>query len=44
MFLIAAPDPKAFETIPGAGHNDTVEQGGRAYLERIARFLERHVP
>lgn len=40
----AAPDPKAFETIPGAGHNDTVEQGGRVYLERIARFIEQHAP
>jgi pimeloyl-ACP methyl ester carboxylesterase len=35
----AAPEPKAFETIRGAGHNDTVLVGGRAYFERIRRFL-----
>ena len=35
----AAPEPKRFETLPGAGHNDTVEVGGRRYLERIAAFL-----
>lgn len=36
----AAPEPKAFETLEGAGHNDTVTVGGRAYLERIRRFLD----
>ncbi len=40
----AAPAPKAFETLPGAGHNDTVERGGRAYLRRIADFLEQVAP
>jgi pimeloyl-ACP methyl ester carboxylesterase len=40
----AAPEPKAFETIRGAGHNDTVEVGGRAYFERIRRFLEEVAP
>ena len=35
----AAPEPKSFETLAGAGHNDTVQVGGRAYLERIAAFL-----
>jgi fermentation-respiration switch protein FrsA (DUF1100 family) len=39
-----APGPKSFETIAGAGHNDTVEVGGRPYLERIARFLDEVVP
>ena len=40
----AAPEPKAFETIPGAGHNDTVQVGGRAYFERIGRFLDEVAP
>lgn len=35
----AAPGPKHFETLAGAGHNDTLEVGGRPYLERIRRFL-----
>jgi pimeloyl-ACP methyl ester carboxylesterase len=39
-----APGPKDFETLRGAGHNDTVEVGGRAYLERIGRFLEQVAP
>jgi fermentation-respiration switch protein FrsA (DUF1100 family) len=40
----AAPEPKAFETLRGAGHNDTLEVGGRRYLERIARFLAEVAP
>ncbi len=39
-----APEPKAFETLRGAGHNDTVEVGGRAYFERIGRFLDEVAP
>jgi fermentation-respiration switch protein FrsA (DUF1100 family) len=39
-----APEPKTFETIRGAGHNDTVEVGGRAYFERIRRFLDEVAP
>jgi fermentation-respiration switch protein FrsA (DUF1100 family) len=39
-----APEPKAFETLRGAGHNDTVEVGGAAYFERIRRFLEDAAP
>ncbi len=39
-----APEPKHFETIPGAGHNDTVERGGRAYLRRIRHFLDEVAP
>jgi hypothetical protein len=35
----AAPEPKSFETISGAGHNDTTQVGGRPYFERIRRFL-----
>jgi len=40
----AAPEPKAFETIAGAGHNDTVEIGGRGYFARIRRFLDEVAP
>jgi len=40
----AAPEPKQFETIAGAGHNDTVQVGGRAYFERIRRFLDEVAP
>lgn len=40
----AAPGPKAFETIRGAGHNDTIEVGGRPYFERIRRFLDEVAP
>ena len=39
-----APAPKHFETIAGAGHNDTVEVGGRAYFARIGRFLDEVAP
>jgi fermentation-respiration switch protein FrsA (DUF1100 family) len=40
----AAPEPKTFETLHGAGHNDTVLVGGRPYFERIRRFLDRVAP
>jgi fermentation-respiration switch protein FrsA (DUF1100 family) len=40
----AAPEPKAFETIEGAGHNDTTQVGGRSYFERIGRFLDEVAP
>ena len=36
-----APEPKRFEVLRGAGHNDTVQVGGHAYLEKIRAFLER---
>jgi pimeloyl-ACP methyl ester carboxylesterase len=39
-----APEPKQFETITGAGHNDTVEVGGRPYFARIGRFLDEVAP
>jgi len=39
-----APEPKNFETLHGAGHNDTVEVGGRPYFERIRRFLDDVTP
>lgn len=35
-----APEPKAFETIHGAGHNDLTQVGGRPYFERIGKFLD----
>jgi len=40
----AAPPPKDFEILEGAGHNDTVEVGGRAYLARIGAFLDEVAP
>jgi len=39
-----APEPKQFETIFGAGHNDTVEVGKRPYFSRISRFLDEVAP
>jgi fermentation-respiration switch protein FrsA (DUF1100 family) len=39
-----APEPKAFETIRGAGHNDTTLVGGPPYFARIGRFLEQVAP
>jgi fermentation-respiration switch protein FrsA (DUF1100 family) len=35
----AAPDPKVWVPIPGAGHNDTVVVGGEAYFHRLADFV-----
>ena len=35
-----ASGPKAFFTVEGAGHNDTVNTGGAEYLTRIAAFLD----
>jgi pimeloyl-ACP methyl ester carboxylesterase len=35
-----APEPKAFETVHGAGHNDLTQIGGRPYFERIRKFLD----
>ena len=40
----AAPEPKSFETLEGAGHNDTVEVGGRPYFARIQAFLDEVAP
>jgi fermentation-respiration switch protein FrsA (DUF1100 family) len=40
----AAPEPKAFETIAGAGHNDTTLVGGAGYYRRIGRFLDQVAP
>lgn len=35
----AAPQPKTFHTINGAGHNDTYIIGGPTYFETIVRFI-----
>jgi hypothetical protein len=40
----AAPEPKRFVTVRGAGHNDTVQIGGRPYFDRIATFLDEVAP
>ena len=40
----AAPSPKSFETLAGAGHNDTVAVGGQPYFARIGRFLDEVTP
>lgn len=40
----AAPEPKRFAPIDGAGHNDTVSVGGRDYLRQIGDFLDEVAP
>lgn len=40
----AAPQPKRFEALPGAGHNDVAETGGASYFARIGRFLDEVAP
>ena len=37
----AAREPKEWLAVPGAGHNDVPEVGGRAYLRKIDEFLRR---
>jgi fermentation-respiration switch protein FrsA (DUF1100 family) len=36
----AAPEPKRFHEVAGAGHNETYLVGGAVYFETIRRFLE----
>jgi fermentation-respiration switch protein FrsA (DUF1100 family) len=36
----AAPGPKEWYTVEGAGHNDLIYVGGRPYYEKIHAFLE----
>jgi uncharacterized protein len=36
----AAPEPKCFWAIPGAGHNDIVESAGPEYRKRLRSFYE----
>ena len=38
----AAPEPKFFFPVEGAGHNDVVEAGGEDLLEHLKSFLEQH--
>jgi len=35
----AAPGPKEFVMIEGAGHNDTYDLGGRSYRDKLAQFV-----
>jgi fermentation-respiration switch protein FrsA (DUF1100 family) len=35
----AAPKPKRFHEVEGAGHNETAERGGPAYFEAIRAFV-----
>jgi hypothetical protein len=35
----AAPEPKSFYLVPGAGHNDGHVVGGQAYFARIRQFV-----
>jgi uncharacterized protein len=37
----AAPEPKEFYAIAGAGHNDTFHVGGNAYFDAIRNFIDR---
>jgi len=37
----AAPEPKEFWAVAGAGHNDLVEAGGAEYVTRLGRFYRR---
>lgn len=39
----AAPEPKTWLLLPGAGHNDTYDRGGQAYFQTIREFLD-HLP
>jgi fermentation-respiration switch protein FrsA (DUF1100 family) len=36
----AAPEPKRYYAIPGAGHNDTYVVGGAAYWKALSDFLD----
>ena len=35
----AAPGPKEFVMIEGAGHNETYDRGGRSYRDKLAQFV-----
>ncbi len=39
-----APEPKAFEVVHGAGHNDVPMVGGQRYFRRLERFLDEVAP
>ena len=38
--FLAAPEPKSFLPIEGAGHDDILDVGGERYLERLKEFVE----
>jgi pimeloyl-ACP methyl ester carboxylesterase len=40
----AAPEPRQFEIIRGAGHNDTVEVGGHRYVALLRTFIQEAAP
>jgi fermentation-respiration switch protein FrsA (DUF1100 family) len=40
QLFAAAPEPKRFYPIEGAGHNDVVEVGGESYLASLKAFVE----
>jgi len=40
----AAPQPKRFYTIAGAGHNDTYLVGGDSYFAALREHIERGAP
>ena len=40
----AAPEPKQFLRLEGAGHNDTYVVGGKPYLDTVERFAENSEP
>ncbi len=40
----AAPQPKSFFPVRGAGHNDTYVKGGEAYFRALASFAAEHIP
>jgi fermentation-respiration switch protein FrsA (DUF1100 family) len=39
-----ANEPKTYHLIPGAGHNDTYDAGGREYWNAWRRFLKEVFP
>jgi uncharacterized protein len=40
QLFAAAPEPKGFYSIDGAGHNNLMEVGGEGYLECLRRFVD----
>jgi fermentation-respiration switch protein FrsA (DUF1100 family) len=38
----AAPEPKTWWAVAGAGHNDLIDRAGNEYLQRLTAFLEHH--
>jgi fermentation-respiration switch protein FrsA (DUF1100 family) len=39
QLFAAAPEPKRFYPIGGAGHNNLLEAGGEEYLDCLRRFI-----